>query len=83
MGYRIRNTDHCVGTCGPNEIIQLDFLSFFMPSCCVNTSHNSLKWSFLNNKQNRLKESKIKKELKILFKEIGRQVTESEATKWS
>ena len=52
MGYRIRNTDNCVGTCGPNEIIQLDFLSFFMPACCVNTSHNSLKWSFLNNKQN-------------------------------
>ena len=28
MGYRIRNTDHCVGTCGPNEIIQLDFYHF-------------------------------------------------------
>ena len=39
--------------------------------------------SNINNKQNRLKESKIKKELKILFKEMGRQVTESEATKWS
>lgn len=37
----------------------------------------------INNKQNRLKESKIKKELKILFKELGRQVPESEAIKWS
>lgn len=37
----------------------------------------------VKNKQNRLKESKIKKELKILFKELGRQVPESEAIKWS
>lgn len=39
--------------------------------------------SNISNKQNRLKESKIKKELKILFRELGRQVPESEAIKWS
>ena len=37
----------------------------------------------LNNKQKRLKESKINKELKNLFKELGRQVAENEAINWS
>jgi hypothetical protein len=39
--------------------------------------------SNISNKQNKLKESKIKKELKILFRELGRQVPESESVKWS